>query len=363
MQIVAAKRRPFVPLSGRRAQIYKLDPVRRRNIRDEAQHGVAGEEEKANEKGERDARRWIAVAEKTARGGRKYESKRRGSSVEKSGRTPYRRSVRTWRFLSRLAALSDRLFPSFDSSPTSARLSLFRFAFPRAFRGGLGRRVEGTRLLSATLHLILRALHRRWHFYAPAMTSARNARRHPVTSARRKLTVLCNPIRSFGVRYYTPLRRREEKRREEARFVWRSVCATFVVGNGGGGWLGGERAPYRSRRAPNDRSVENRDSWLPRSGHTYPYAFSFSFLPTRFNRRYRAGFLEFSGSRFFHLRHAVLWLRDCSRCSFFALRSVSGYGGVRSLIASADLPFQFEAILWGTSFRIRNFPDFIGIAE
>ena len=217
MQIVAAKRRPFVPLSGRRAQIYKLDPVRRRNIRDEAQHGVAGEEEKANEKGERDARRWIAVAEKTARGGRKYESKRRGSNVEKSGRTPYRRSVRTWRFLSRLAALSDRLFPSFDSSPTSARLSLFRFAFPRAFRGGLGRRVEGTRLLSATLHLILRALHRRWHFYAPAMTSARNARRHPVTSARRKLTVLCNPIRSFGVRYYTPLRRREEKRREEKR--------------------------------------------------------------------------------------------------------------------------------------------------
>lgn len=56
MQIVAAKRRPFVPLSGRRAQIYKLDPVRRRNIRDEAQHGVAGEEEKANEKGERERR-------------------------------------------------------------------------------------------------------------------------------------------------------------------------------------------------------------------------------------------------------------------------------------------------------------------
>ena len=40
-----------------------------------------------------------------------------------------------------------------------------------------------------------------------------------MTSARRKLTVLCNPIRSFGVRYYTPLRRREEKRREEKRRV------------------------------------------------------------------------------------------------------------------------------------------------
>ena len=130
----------------------------------------------------------------------------------------------------------------------------FRFeAFSRAFRGQASRaaprRAEGTRLLSATLHLILRVLHRRWHFYAPAMTSAPDARRHPVTCARRKLTVLCNPIRSLRtyIRYIRgSTRRRAEKRGEkkgkESRFV---RDQNIRCGKRRNGWLGNERAPYR----------------------------------------------------------------------------------------------------------------------
>ena len=162
------------------------------------------------------------------------------------------------------------------------------------------------------------------------MTSAPDARRHPVTCARRKLTVLRNPIRSLCA--YGCAVERGVKKGKEARFVRDHIRC---------GKRRNERAPYRSRRAPNDRSEGNRDSWLPRgcarSGptpthththtHTHTQAhrihisFFCSLFPSEASQpgRYRA--LDSTSSldpNFFHLCHACheTWrVLPCAFCS------------------------------------------------
>lgn len=87
--------------------------------------------------------------------------------------------------------LSDRFCssPSPDLADTDNPRSL-ALCFSACARLATAAAAAAGRLLSVTLHLILRALHRARHFYAAAMTSARQkgTKGIPVTAARRKLT-------------------------------------------------------------------------------------------------------------------------------------------------------------------------------